>query len=133
MSLFERIIDISRSHYRKNIDQLLGFYKKAEKFKKTRETHEYENFQTAHHPSNETSHSLTQQEQDLSVFGLYPYGQEKITMALIKKKRNEMIKEYHSDRYSRDPEKEIVSKELMQIVNQAYDRLKKTISDSVIN
>ena len=123
MSLFERIVNIGKSYSRKSIDELSGFQTKRN------EDPEGENFKTDHHPSDGNSDSLTQQEQDLSVFGLYPYGQEKISIDLIKKKRNEIIKKYHSDRYSGDPEKEIVAKELMQIVNQAYDRLKKTIKN----
>ncbi len=46
------------------------------------------------------------------------------SMKEIKNARNREIKKYHSDKFMNDPEKLAASKEIMQIYNAAYDRLK---------
>ena len=58
--------------------------------------------------------------EDLAVFGLRPPS----SLEEVKKARNREIKKYHSDRFVDDPEKYRTSKEIMQIYNAAYDRLK---------
>ncbi len=58
--------------------------------------------------------------EDLAVFGLRPPS----SWEDVRKARNREIKKYHSDRFIHDPEKYKTSKEIMQIYNAAYDRLK---------
>ena len=58
--------------------------------------------------------------EDLAVFNLtFPSTWEQ-----VRKARNREIKKYHSDRFVNDPERYRTSKEIMQIYNAAYDRLK---------
>lgn len=59
--------------------------------------------------------------EDLALFKLQPPS----CLAEVKKARNREIKKYHSDRFMNDPEKLKTSKEIMQMINAAYDRLKK--------
>ncbi len=58
--------------------------------------------------------------QDLAEFGLTPPS----SLADVKKNWKAVIKKYHSDKFINDPEKLKVSKEIMQIFNAAYERLK---------
>ncbi len=58
--------------------------------------------------------------EDLKVFDLTPPS----SLAEVKKRRNEEIKKYHSDRFISDPERFKTSTEIMQIYNAAYERLK---------
>ena len=57
---------------------------------------------------------------DLAVFDLVPPA----TMDDVRRARNREIKKYHSDRFQNDPERLETSKQIMQIYNAAYDRLK---------
>ncbi|WP_373500694.1 DnaJ family molecular chaperone [Desulfococcus sp.] len=58
-------------------------------------------------------------EEDLAVFGLVPPA----SLEAVRKARNREVKKYHSDRFIDDPERFKTSKEIMQILNAAYDRL----------
>ncbi|MBL7176590.1 MAG: hypothetical protein ISS66_12265 [Desulfobacteraceae bacterium] len=58
--------------------------------------------------------------EDLKVFDLTPPS----SLAEVKKRRNDEIKKYHSDRFISDPERFKTSTEIMQIYNAAYERLK---------
>lgn len=58
--------------------------------------------------------------EDLAVFELTPPS----SLEKVRKARNLEIKKYHSDRFMNDPKKLEISKEIMQIYNAAYDRLK---------
>jgi predicted alternative tryptophan synthase beta-subunit len=58
--------------------------------------------------------------EDLKVFDLTPPS----SLEEVKKRRNEEIKKYHSDRFINDPERFKTSTEIMQIYNAAYERLK---------
>ena len=58
--------------------------------------------------------------EDLKVFDLTPPS----SLEEVKKRRNEEIKKYHSDRFMSDPERFKTSTEIMQIYNAAYERLK---------
>jgi hypothetical protein len=58
--------------------------------------------------------------EDLAVFNLKPPS----SMDEVRKARNREIKKYHSDKFIKDPERLNVSKEIMQIYNAAYDRLR---------
>ena len=57
---------------------------------------------------------------DLATFGLAPPS----SLKAVKAARNREIKKYHSDKFINDPERLETSKEIMQIYNAAYDRLK---------
>jgi DnaJ-domain-containing protein 1 len=57
---------------------------------------------------------------DLAVFGLTPPA----SMAEVRQARNREMKKYHSDKFIHDNEKFETSKEIMQIYNAAYTRLK---------
>ena len=57
---------------------------------------------------------------DLAVFGLTPPS----SLEEVRKARNREIKKYHSDRFVNDSERYETSKQIMQIYNAAYDRLK---------
>ena len=58
--------------------------------------------------------------EDLATFNLAPPS----SMDEVRKARNREIKKYHSDKFMDDPEKLNTSKEIMQIYNAAYDRLR---------
>ncbi len=58
--------------------------------------------------------------EDLAVFNLIPPSSFKE----VRKARNREIKKYHSDKFMNDSEKLETSKQIMQIYNTAYDRLK---------
>jgi DnaJ-domain-containing protein 1 len=59
--------------------------------------------------------------EDLSNFHLPPPS----SLSEVKKARNQEIKKYHPDRYMDDPERVETAKEIMQIYNASYERLKK--------
>ena len=59
--------------------------------------------------------------EDLAIFELKPPS----SMDEVKRARNREIKKYHSDKFVNDLEKLGTSKEIMQIYNGAYERLKK--------
>ncbi len=58
---------------------------------------------------------------DLGVFELAPPS----SLAEVKKARNREIKKFHSDKFMNNPDKMETSKQIMQIINAAYDRLEK--------
>lgn len=58
--------------------------------------------------------------EDLAVFDLTPPS----SLAEVRAARNREVKKYHSDRFVNDAERFQTSKEIMQILNAAYDRLK---------
>jgi len=59
--------------------------------------------------------------EDLSNFKLTPPS----SLAEIKRARNQEIKKYHPDRFMDDPERIETAKEILQIYNASYERLKK--------
>lgn len=61
-----------------------------------------------------------QVQDDLAVFQLTPPS----SLQAVRSARNREIKKYHSDKFINDPERLKASKEIMQIYNAAYDRLK---------
>ncbi|MDH5561063.1 MAG: J domain-containing protein [Deltaproteobacteria bacterium] len=61
---------------------------------------------------------------DLKIFDLSPPA----TSAQLKKARNREIKKYHPDKFQDDPEKKETAKQILQIYNLAYERLKKNPS-----
>ena len=63
--------------------------------------------------------------EDLSLFGLKPPS----SLGEVKRARNQEIKKYHPDKYLNDPEKLDVAKQIMQIYNGAYERLKERFDE----
>jgi curved DNA-binding protein CbpA len=57
---------------------------------------------------------------DLAVFGLTPPS----SLADVRAARNKEIKKYHSDKFVNEPDRFETSKEIMQIYNAAFDRLR---------
>ena len=57
--------------------------------------------------------------EDLAVFGLTPPA----TIEQVKGLRNKELKKYHPDRFNFEPEKLETAKQIVQILNQAYERL----------
>lgn len=66
----------------------------------------------------------TQVVDDLAVFNLIPPS----SLEEVRKARNREIKKYHSDKFINDPERFKTSKEIMQIYNAAYERLREYYS-----
>jgi DnaJ-domain-containing protein 1 len=62
---------------------------------------------------------------DLEVFGLSPAA----TWDDVRRARNREVKKYHSDRFVNDPQRLETSKEIMQIMNAAYERLENHYAD----
>jgi len=63
--------------------------------------------------------------EDLSNFKLTPPS----SLAEIKRARNQEIKKYHPDRFMDDPARIETAKEILQIYNASYARLKKFFQD----
>ncbi len=61
---------------------------------------------------------------DLAVLGLKPPA----TFAEVKKARNKEIKSFHPDKFSSDKVKEEAAKQILQLINGAYERLEKRLS-----
>jgi hypothetical protein len=57
---------------------------------------------------------------DLAVFSLTPPS----SLADVRAARNKEIKKYHSDKFVNEPDRFEKSKEIMQIYNAAFDRLR---------
>jgi DnaJ-domain-containing protein 1 len=66
--------------------------------------------------------------EDLKVFDLTPPS----SLEEVKKRRNEEIKKYHSDKFINEPERFKTSTEIMQIYNAAYERLKEHYKKDVL-
>jgi hypothetical protein len=80
-----------------------------------------ENFHTGNRDQeNRTAGVPRQVVEDLAVFGLTPPS----SLEEVRKARNREIKKYHSDHFVNDSERYETSKQIMQIYNAAYDRLK---------
>ena len=59
--------------------------------------------------------------EDLGLFDLTPPS----SLSEVKRARNREMKKFHSDRFVNDPAKFQTSKEIMQIYNAAFDRLRR--------
>ena len=85
-------------------------------------------WESRHYSENETNRSEPETRpplypkelvDDLSVFGLKPPSK----MEEVKKARNREIRKFHPDKFNNEPEKLETAKQIMQILNAAYDRL----------
>jgi len=74
-------------------------------------------------PWEETSGSQWPKElvDDLAVFGLIPPS----SLEEVKSRRNKEVKKYHPDRFHGEPEKLETAKQILQIYNDAYERLER--------
>ena len=110
MSLLNRLIDITAARLR---DKFEGIFSP----KKQNEAKEAEqDFQFS--PEMKINKRLIL---DLEIFDLQPPS----SWQEVRKQRNVLMKKYHSDLYSKNAEKEKIAKEVTQIYNEAYERLKK--------
>jgi len=120
MSLFSRLYKITKSY--------IPNFKKADKVNHFDQNNASSNFSTEENQEPQSGDNYygdtdtfpQQVVQDLAEFGLMPPS----SLAEVKKKWKAEMKKYHSDKFMNDPEKLKVSKEIMQIYNAAYDRLK---------
>lgn len=62
-----------------------------------------------------------QYREDLAVFDLH----HPTDLDQLKKARNREVKKYHPDRFQNDPVKQETAKEILQLINTAYERLRK--------
>jgi curved DNA-binding protein CbpA len=132
--IFRRILDIAKAaannHLRNTAEEVLisleKRYRKRPKikgqsgnkgFKQHSHQKQADNSGAQYSPRDSTPKQV---QEDLSLFNLKP----PVTMTEIRKARNREFKKYHSDRFLNDPERFQVSKEIMQIYNAAYERLK---------
>ena len=113
MSLIERFINIAKLQIQHHFDPVSQTDKKKIKKEGKEEKEEKEEVIN--------KGIKTEIERDLEVFNLNPPSSWKE----VRKRRNDLIKKYHSDLYSSNPEKEKIAKEITQIYNDTYDRLKK--------
>ncbi len=146
-NIFERLARITSAnieHFSRSIDDYIKKRRRPE-WENGREGDRFSGFhkdagKTASHSSGAKSHSddtgrddfkkntpgknyphIPQQVvEDLAVFNLSPPSSFKA----VKKARKREVKKYHSDKFMHDPEKLETSKQIMQIYNAAYDRLK---------
>lgn len=138
MSLLKRIYRIARAGagsilkkddpFGKDAGWQEDFQEKAGRYSKSSDYQKWNNEQNQYDDSGYTekekkpfSDYPTRVVEDLAVFGLTPPS----SLEEVRKARNREIRKYHSDRFMNDPEKLATSKEIMQIFNAAYDRLKK--------
>lgn len=61
--------------------------------------------------------------EDLQLFNLSP----PVTLEEVKKIRNQEIKKFHPDKFLQEPEKLETAKQILQIYNAAFERIKKEL------
>ncbi len=122
MSFFSRLYNITKSYTPRLIkaDKENRFHQDNTTSKFTTGNQESPSKEPSHPQNTDTSAFPQQVVQDLAEFGLLPPS----SVDEVKKKWKTEVKKYHSDKFIQNPEKLKVSKEIMQIYNAAYDRLK---------
>ncbi len=122
MSLFSRLYKITKSYvpHLKKTDKVNHYHQNNVEPEFSTENQGTQHSEPNHFQNTDTGTFPQQVVQDLAEFGLMPPS----SLAEVKKKWKAEMKKYHSDKFIRDPEKLQVSKEIMQIYNAAYDRLK---------
>ncbi|MBT3226644.1 MAG: hypothetical protein HN580_27260 [Deltaproteobacteria bacterium] len=82
--------------------------------------------QQKQHTQSQSSESIysSQLIEDLQLFGLIPPS----SLEEVRQIRNQEMKKFHPDRYLNQPEKMETAKQIVQIYNAAYDRLKKNFN-----
>lgn len=79
--------------------------------------HQYQNEDTRQH---QESGADAQLREDLELFGLTPPS----SLEEVRQIRNRELKKFHPDKYTGEPEKLETAKQIVQIYNTAFDRLK---------
>jgi len=121
MSFLSRLYNITKSYApKKKGNRMNSFYQQdnASRYK-NQESASFQNKHTDYQNSHATD-IPRQVVKDLAEFELSPPS----SLDEVKKRWKAEMKKYHSDKYLHDPEKLKVSKEIMQIYNGAYERLK---------
>ncbi len=118
--LLRRVVQIVRSH----VSPSLGFPANPsdeEPYSKAHTTQKKTRQKNRAPSSAQTSRGIPQQViDDLAVFDLTPPS----SLDKVRAARNKEIKKYHSDKFVNDPDRFDTSKEIMQIYNAAFDRLR---------
>jgi hypothetical protein len=114
--LLKRIYNIARSQYSTAISSTI-----PESNKKTHGSEQKKTSQSSHN-FHDPGHNNPDPQviDDLKIFNLH----QDATFDDVKKARLQEIKKYHSDKFMDNPEKQVLSKKIMQIYNTAYERLK---------
>jgi len=122
--LLRRVVKIVRSYVSPSLDFSTDPLDE-EPYSKTYTSQEKTRQKNRAHASAQTSRNpypgVPQQViDDLAVFGLTPPS----SLADVRAARNQEIKKYHSDKFVNEPDRFETSKEIMQIYNAAFDRLR---------
>ncbi len=123
--IIKRIINIARSKTADTFEKYMGGNgtEKRQEGKYYHEDGQYSSGYGQNFSHNEGSVKNSgypeQVVEDLRIFGLVPPSD----LNAVKKARNREIMKYHSDRFINDPEKLETSRQIMQIINLAYERL----------
>lgn len=121
MSFLSRLYNITKSYAPQKKRNWMNFFYQQDDASSF-ENQESESFQNKR-ADFQNSHAADIPQQvvkDLAEFELSPPS----SLDEVKKRWKAEMKKYHSDKYINDPEKLKVSKEIMQIYNGAYERLK---------
>lgn len=119
MSLVNRFFSVTSSRIRHKIEEFIT----SKKSEDNKESQSKNNHQQDDSDYQSPLKKKTQPEfiVDLELFDLHPLS----TWEEVRRRRNVLMKQYHSDLHSQDSQKEKTAKEITQIYNEAYERLKK--------
>ncbi len=120
-TIFKRLFNVLKSYSRSGLEQ---FHKEEDfkytDFKFSEEHTRSTGFYTDEKKGQSYPGYSDQIIEDLANFKLKPPS----SLAEVKKARNQEIKKYHPDRFLDDPARSKTAKEIMQIYNASYSRLK---------
>ena len=135
-SILKRLINIARTESLHRLNKLGSRlfsefrnerfekeYRFSDSYSSNRESRggEHSEFSGRKYDSHSRSSELPRQViEDLGLFNLRPPS----SLEEVKRARNREFKKYHSDKFINDPDKYQTSKEIMQIYNAAYERLR---------
>ena len=137
MGILERLYKIARSnvlHHAESPEKDASNDEKQEQYFESAENYEYEEYEEEQAYSgfsgggNVHYGAPKQVVEDLAVFNLKPPS----SIDEVRRARNREIKKYHSDKFMNDNEKLETSKQIMQIFNAAYDRLKEYYKNQTV-
>lgn len=92
---------------------------------RTEETSSYGNYSRTGSSNEKKDPFPAQLVQDLELFGLKP----PVTLEQVKKARNSEIKKFHPDKFQNDPEKADTAKQILQIYNSAFERIRASLKE----
>jgi DnaJ-domain-containing protein 1 len=113
----DRLDDWEKKYYQPDEDNKSSNNSFNEDFKQNTQSSNYKT-------TTNNSGFSTQLIDDLNLFNLKPPS----NLNEIKKARNREMKKYHPDKFTNSPEKKETAKRIVQIYNEAYTRLKETVS-----